>query len=484
MMMHRQRRRLLASFASDHDPLPLSFRIELWDLREAAIPSMIFISNISAANLSGAFGPAASMAVTLKDDLKKSYILLDDFAIPNQGKSKPLLLHEKQRQHDLESISFDFRTRDNIVVSARRSKYKSESAPQRPSQHRHGSKEAIMEGDGNCSSTDSDASLSEREDANAAEETCSEGSTDFDSAEESSDDGTGEHDEYSSGEDVASPDTASEDSSDSSYDSSSSYDEDGYPKTGRKASDQKRKGTFASGVIESDSAFRWEVGETTRARERRMPRLSERKDMIHLSLSVYDIRSGDPVRLFHFQQDLPVMLYSSPPAIHPSKSLVAWPLGGGDVLFADYMANTYFIRGAVPNTQDSKRYPWTTPATSSSNCIGTNQHISRSTYHNAEPFLGMWEIPAYRQHRSTYRREAQAKVNPFRPGTRQQQQPLKEVGPVSHCKSYRPQPAQPRTGPLGIRYDPSAIRFQNDAQPPTTHPQGHRGTRKIRSPVS
>lgn len=56
-----------------------------------------------------------------------------------------MLLHEKQARHDRESISFDFRTRDNTVVSARRSKYKSKKAPLKPCQQHHESSMTIIE---------------------------------------------------------------------------------------------------------------------------------------------------------------------------------------------------------------------------------------------------------------------------------------------------------------------------------------------------
>lgn len=321
----------LLPLASESDQSPLFIRIETWDLREMATPSLISTSNVYAADLMKALGRTTSVSIAPKEDLKEGYIWLDNQPAPGLEESTPMLLHEKQTRHDRESISFDFRIRDNIVVSARRSKYKSKKY-----------------------SSDSDSSSSEDEDDNAAEETCSEASTDLDSDEGSSDCGTNERDDTSSDGDAAS-DTANDDpSDDDSYDSSSSYDEDGYPKPSRKGSSQRRKNTFTSGIIEGNLALDKGEGQATRTKERPMTRLSERKNMINASLSVYDISSGHPVRLFHLQQNLPVMLYSSPPAIHPTKSLVAWPLGGGDILFADYLANTFFIRGAVPNTQDSK----------------------------------------------------------------------------------------------------------------------------------
>lgn len=339
------------SIAIEPDPSPLFIRIETWDLAETATPCLISTSNVSAADLSETLGRTSNASVTPKEYLKEGYIWLDDVPVPDH-ESNLMLLHEKQTRHDRESISFDFRTRDNIVVSARRSKYKPKKVPHRFTQQHKNKSVATVEITPNWSSSESDSSASGAEDDNAAEETCSEGSTDFDPDEESSDDGT----EASSDDIEASSAeaTADEDSSDDSHDSSSSYDEDGYPKARRKGSSQRRKETLASGIIESNLTFDDEEGQATRTRERPMSRLSQRKNMVHASLSVYDTRSGHPVRLFRFRQDLPVMLYSSPPALHPYNSLVAWPLGGGDILFADYVGNTFFIRGAVPNTQDSK----------------------------------------------------------------------------------------------------------------------------------
>lgn len=347
---------ILLPFASEPDPSPLFIRIETWDLREKATPSLTSTSNVYAADLSKTLGRTANVSFNPKEDLKEGYIWLDDLPVPGLEGSAPMLLHERQTRHDRESISFDFRTRDNIVVSARRSKYRSKKKTLKLCQQHHEKPATSIEILPEWNSSDSESSSSEDEDDNAAEETCSEGSTDFDSDEESTDCGTDEQDDTSSDGDDAASDTANDDpSDDDSYDSASSYDEDGYPKPSRKGSSQRRNNTFTSGIIGGNLALDKGEREATRTKEKPMSRLSERKNMINASLSVYDISSGRPVRLFHLQQNLPVMLYSSPPAIHPTKSLVAWPLGGGDILFADYLANTYFIRGAVPNTQDSKR---------------------------------------------------------------------------------------------------------------------------------
>ena len=71
-------------------------------------------------------------------------------------------------------------------------------------------------------------------------------------------------------------------------------------------------------------------------------------------LAIYDTSSSPPTQIFQFTQPLPIILYDSPPAVHPTRSLVVWPLCGGDVLFADYVAKSYFIRRARTTTRKSK----------------------------------------------------------------------------------------------------------------------------------
>ena len=79
---------------------------------------------------------------------------------------------------------------------------------------------------------------------------------------------------------------------------------------------------------------------------------------IRASIAVYDTTSQIPVRIFHYEEILPVALYSSPPAIHPSKPLVVWPLAGGNILFADFEYKTYFIRRALPSSRNSESYKY------------------------------------------------------------------------------------------------------------------------------
>ena len=63
-----------------------------------------------------------------------------------------------------------------------------------------------------------------------------------------------------------------------------------------------------------------------------------------ISVRIYDTMSKQQKPIFHFSQYVDRNLFSSPPAFHPSKPLLVWPLGAGEVLFANYMGNTYFTR--------------------------------------------------------------------------------------------------------------------------------------------
>ncbi|KAJ5168143.1 uncharacterized protein N7482_003737 [Penicillium canariense] len=62
-----------------------------------------------------------------------------------------------------------------------------------------------------------------------------------------------------------------------------------------------------------------------------------------------NIRIYDPTRLtdepiFHYTCFIKGGLFGSPPAFHPSKPLLVWPLGDGEILFANYDRKTYFTR--------------------------------------------------------------------------------------------------------------------------------------------
>ena len=78
-----------------------------------------------------------------------------------------------------------------------------------------------------------------------------------------------------------------------------------------------------------------------------------REATVLLTTLQYDLNST-PTKLFEYSCPLRFMLYDSPPAVHPQESLVVWPLGGGDLLFADVAAKTYFTRQLRPSASHSE----------------------------------------------------------------------------------------------------------------------------------
>ena len=68
-----------------------------------------------------------------------------------------------------------------------------------------------------------------------------------------------------------------------------------------------------------------------------------RKPTVLLTTLQYDDNSTT-TKSFEYSCPLWFMLYDSPPAVHPQESLVVWPLGGGNLLFVDVAAKTYFTR--------------------------------------------------------------------------------------------------------------------------------------------
>lgn len=61
-------------------------------------------------------------------------------------------------------------------------------------------------------------------------------------------------------------------------------------------------------------------------------------------LLIYDTDSRGSTPIFRYQQLCPKLLLQGPPIFHPVAPLVIWPLGGGEILFANFKQNTYYTR--------------------------------------------------------------------------------------------------------------------------------------------
>lgn len=60
--------------------------------------------------------------------------------------------------------------------------------------------------------------------------------------------------------------------------------------------------------------------------------------------------NGKSTTIFKFMDSTSAILYDSPPAIHPTKPLMVWPLGNNKLLYADLGYNAFFTRRIRPLT--------------------------------------------------------------------------------------------------------------------------------------
>jgi hypothetical protein len=77
------------------------------------------------------------------------------------------------------------------------------------------------------------------------------------------------------------------------------------------------------------------------------------KDSRRISLRIFNTTTGDQTPIFHYSQRTVGTIYHSPPAFHPSKPLLVWALGNGEILFANFERNTYFTRELCCSTYHS-----------------------------------------------------------------------------------------------------------------------------------
>ncbi|KAE8447852.1 hypothetical protein EG329_010081 [Mollisiaceae sp. DMI_Dod_QoI] len=71
-------------------------------------------------------------------------------------------------------------------------------------------------------------------------------------------------------------------------------------------------------------------------------------------ITILDFSKKDPMICWQYRHPLPIMLYGSTPAFHPTKSLAVWPLSEGDILFVDFEQKTHFIRKARVTSKKSR----------------------------------------------------------------------------------------------------------------------------------
>jgi hypothetical protein len=292
-----------------------------------------------------------------------NHIKLKNWVSSTADTVSSLFIHEPEVETIFSSNTSDFDRRGDIIVFAHRRRAKQENNISKDPQQDPDEKATVSERSddiskadterSDCSSEVSDESSDESElDSSSsasvedisAEETCSEGSTELDS------DDTSEFEM----EELA--------NTSKKFNSTSSEEEDDSDFGGDTSdynSDDSRLDATQTHQSLIDTKFDLEDMETSK--NKRRPAYDDaakpgrsKKDRKSATIIVFDTRSAKPLRKFHYEQDISVMLYHSGPVLHPFKPLVVWPLAGGEILFADYDENTYFIRGSFPSTRDSE----------------------------------------------------------------------------------------------------------------------------------
>ncbi|KKK13576.1 hypothetical protein AOCH_001026, partial [Aspergillus ochraceoroseus] len=79
-------------------------------------------------------------------------------------------------------------------------------------------------------------------------------------------------------------------------------------------------------------------------------RKGNKKGGLEASLRVFSISETGLKCIFRLSRELDLMLYDSPPALHPFEPFVIWPMSPGNVLFADFSQKTWFKRKLRPTT--------------------------------------------------------------------------------------------------------------------------------------
>ncbi|KAK3389894.1 hypothetical protein B0H63DRAFT_464493 [Podospora didyma] len=331
---------VISSFGKDQD---LTLKLETYDLS----PDKIHHTNASSLvpTLGLDFSAATAQPVYLSS--RANTFKLGSCTFDTHDVNHPVIL-DKHTEGRFGPISTDFDKRGDIIVVASRNVHerirkKETTKPPIPGSRKPATNlNAGAMYDSEPSSDDDGYGESDDDisDENSAEESCSDGSIDTDSSNDSDSETDSDAGENSTDEDTDS-DSEDSDTSDEETKSPANFRVVINPQTSGNAAE------FGSDPLKRD--------ENKRPSYPGMPdRYRLPTDQIRASIAVYSIASGQAVRLFHYDHLIKAMLYHSPPMLHPSKPLVIWPMGGGDILFADYDDNTFFIRKSMPTTRKTR----------------------------------------------------------------------------------------------------------------------------------
>ncbi|KAF3801959.1 hypothetical protein GCG54_00015182 [Colletotrichum gloeosporioides] len=338
--------------------------LETWDLKSPHAPQCVSVTPVTPANID--FKSDNARPIAFSHTVAK-------FVSANRDGDARSILDQHKAHRNFEPLSTEFDMRDEIVVIASRNAHKRAHKAEPQGVNSPSVKVVDVENDSDSdfawteSGSDSDDEYSsDFTDENSACETCSEGSTCFGSddsdsekseieAEHSLSESSKQDDEDEDECDLQSTDDKDEDEDNCVSDST---DDEERPEPagapGGRPIFRPQRLTESELELEDESHRK---KEDDRPMYPDMPiRLIQPNDRIKASIEVYDCKPGQNVRMFRYEHETPAtgMMYHSPPVLHPHKSLVVWPLGGGEILFADYAEKSYFIRAALPTTRDSK----------------------------------------------------------------------------------------------------------------------------------
>ncbi|KAL4784384.1 hypothetical protein BJX76DRAFT_367696 [Aspergillus varians] len=203
-------------------------------------------------------------------------------------------------------------------------------------------------------SSESDTSLSSTKtgvDWSSGDETWSEGSTDVEEAlvdENAIIFFRGHVDSSSSSESESTESSASSDDEKSDSGSNSGLGATPYSRFLRGYLDDDSDGDDAYVPID-ESDCDSDGGLHLRSRYGQALRKSTKSDL-EASLKVFSRSVKGLKCVFQLSRPLDLLLYDSPPALHPSKPLIIWAMSPGNVLFADFQQKTWFRRKLRPTT--------------------------------------------------------------------------------------------------------------------------------------
>ncbi|CAG8959830.1 hypothetical protein HYFRA_00001738 [Hymenoscyphus fraxineus] len=146
-------------------------------------------------------------------------------------------------------------------------------------------------------------------------------------------------------DDESSPDDSDNDTDGDSDDSELNI-EDGFDE-GSEDSQSAHNSNYSQSFVDSDSEENSEFENIAATKLSDMLFGKRQKGGVathHVNLRVYDRSQKEPTLIFHFSHFVFNTLFESPPVFHPSKSLLVWPLGSGEILFADLERNSYFTK--------------------------------------------------------------------------------------------------------------------------------------------